>query len=94
MTPLSDEELDQAVDGFNALEVRWGWKEAVRMMLAFRPLPERIWQIKDRANERAAMARDAGDTDTERRHLRTAESLSILGKKAEKLAPVDWSRPG
>jgi hypothetical protein len=89
---LSDEELDWGLDGFNELEVRWGAEEAVRMMLVFHPVPERVRLLLDRANELSKAALDAGDRVTARRFMDTAESLFTLAEKAEKLPPVDWSR--
>jgi hypothetical protein len=89
---LSDEELDWGLDGFNELEVRWGPEEAVRMMLVFHPVPERVHLLMDRANERSKAALDEGDRLTARRYADTAESLFTLAEKAAQLPPVDWSR--
>lgn len=88
---LSEEELDWGLDGFNELEVRWGPKEAVRMMLVFHPVPARVRLLLGRAYERSKAALDEGDRLTARRYMDTAESLFTLAEQAEQLPPYEES---
>lgn len=84
---LSDEQMDQVLAFFQALEEDQGWEEAVAKILMFHPGPNRVRQIKDRALERANKSRVEGDPGEETRWIDTADALSILADKAEDQEP-------